>query len=577
MGLRQPSKTGAFFAQAAAGAQQQEEARKKLKQPQALGGAASAGTGMVAAQTEAQKGVTEQVKEQTGQAASTMVAAPIKSATAEAIVPSGTATAIPGATPLGAGSDDFVMPTTTSTNRTAKADELQKKLNTEIKNLKRIDNMSFGRFDYMGKANQQIQRAQIKGLINSLQEDLAKENAGNIMDLANLGDVDAVEARGKELQGNITFLTGELERLDEQLKTANAQDAKRINDEKTRLTTLLQSYQDKLTKENLGQMATTSTLEEELLKREKLLAQEGNEVGKLASLFGRNWDSKKRGGLESQIYGKDLEAIQEAAGAGLTAKERATRQGEAALTGYTEQLDRSKKAFTEALDKDSKKLEILKMDPKDLVAYTRKELTDLFGADQVKKLFKFDSEDPNATVTGTTSSSTRQALQDRLTKTTEEHGKLGEAKNVALQKATEQMSQQYFPKDQYGNEIGNSNINNLSSKINEVKSTPHMEAFAQEFTNNLAGLENQLRNAIKNGNKKEASRLNSEIFKLNQNWDNRVNEAKANATSMSKQDQENRAKSRQSAVQRVGTAIVTGGVSELDNVANALGDWWRGR
>ncbi len=407
MGLRQPSKTGAFFAQAAAGTQQQEEARKKLKQTQALGGAASAGTGMVAAQTEAQKGVTEQVKEQTGQAASTMVAAPIKSATAEAIATPTTTVSTPSYGPQ-------VVNRPAGTNIQTQISDVQSEI------AKRI--------------SQGAKDADLVGIRQYLAGLQAQSttNQSSIDELAQAGNVAAIEKRGQALTTAIGQINSEIEKLDDQLSAANAADAKKINDEKTRLTTLLQSYQDKLTKENLGQMATTSTLEEELLAREKLLAEQGDEVGKLKSLFGKTWEGKKRGGLESQIYSKDLEAIQEAASAGLAAKERATRTGEAALTGYTEQLDRSKKAFTEALDKDSKKLEILKMDPKELSGYTRKELTDLFGADQAKKLFSFSSDKDDATVTGTTSSSTKKALADRLTKATEEQAKIAGAKTTAL-------------------------------------------------------------------------------------------------------------------------------------------------
>lgn len=381
MGLRQPSKTGAFFAQAAAGTQQQEEARKKLKKPQALGGAASAGTEMVAAQTQAQKDVTGQVKEQTGKAATEVVAAPIKSTTAEVI-----------ATPIA--STESPIPS------------------TQLEGISR----SSGFANTMRMAMAQHQKT--KDLMS-------------IDELAQAGDIAEIESRNIRHEQTINSINNQINNLNDQLKKATAADIKAINDEKTRLTNLLQSYQDKITKENLGQMAGPSAFETEMQAREQILAQRGDNVGKLAAIFGPSWSGKKRGALESQIYGKDLEAIQQQAAAGLSAKERATREGESALEGFTEQLGRSKKAFTETLDKESTKLDILKKTPEELAGYTKKELTELFGADQVKNLFSFSSDQSNATVTGTKLSSTRKELEDRLTKEKSAQEKIAGAKTTA--------------------------------------------------------------------------------------------------------------------------------------------------
>lgn len=328
MGLRQPTRIGTFFAQAKAGAEQQKEAREKLKKPQALGGAAAAGTQMAAAQTGAQQQATQQVKDTTTKATTDLVAGNVGGQTAMAIT-GGTATPVPSVVKVASGET---------------------------------------------------------------------------------GDVAAVEKSGTEINNNIAAINNQITALDTKLTSASTEEAKAINDEKTRLNALLTGYQEQLSKGNLGQVAGPSAFEQQMSERESLLASDAGNIAKLASIFGPRWVAGRYGGLASQIYGKDLEAIQEAAGAGLSEREKAKRLREASLKQYSETLGASKKAFEEKLDTASSKLDILKKSPEELAGYKKDELIKLFGED-ANKLFTFDA---NGNVTGTLRSSTRSALDKTL-------------------------------------------------------------------------------------------------------------------------------------------------------------------
>jgi hypothetical protein len=339
MGLRQPSKTATFFAQAGAGAQRQKEAREKLKTNQALGGSAGVGTQMVAATTEAQKAATAKVGTAGEAAAKDIVAKNVGGQTAAAIA----------GTPTTSGVASVYTPPKLTTVASGET-----------------------------------------------------------------GDVAAVEASGKAVENEINTITSQINDLNTQLANANALEAKSINDEKTRLSELLKSYQDKLEKEKLGQIAGPSSFETEMATREQILADEGQDVAKLAAIFGPRWNAQRYGALASQIYGKDLEAIQEKAAAGLQEREESKLGTESALKQYSQQLSASKKAYEEKLDADSKKLELLKKSPQELTAYTRKEMEDLFGKDTAEKLFDFASSDPTATVTKTEASKTKQTLEEAL-------------------------------------------------------------------------------------------------------------------------------------------------------------------
>jgi hypothetical protein len=352
MGLRQPSRTGVLFAQAKVGAEQQQQAREKLKQPQALGGSAAAGTQMMAASTGAQQQATQQVKTETESASKNLVA--------NQNVGTATQTA-------------FAAPSSAPTPTVVKAAS--------------------------GES----------------------------------GDVGAVEQSEKDINTNITSLTNQINDVNAKLANSTAADAKAINAEKDRLNKALKDYQDKLTKENLGQIAGPSDVEQQLAEREQLLASEGQRVAKLSSIFGPGWNAQRYGGLASQIYGKDLEAIQEQAATGLEASNLAKRQADVAQEQYTEQLGTSKKAYEQSLDTASQKVELLKKTPQELATYTREELTKLFGAD-VDKLFKFSSNDPKATVTNTNYSATKDALTQAKSDQDTELGKVAGEKTKAQNK-----------------------------------------------------------------------------------------------------------------------------------------------
>lgn len=382
MGLRQPTATGAFFAQAKAGAQQQEEARKKLQKPQALGGSAAVGTQMVAAQTQAQQGATQQVKTTTQQAGKDLT-----------VNPTGVGTGM--VSTVGGASTTFAAP-------------------GELK-----------------------------------------------VASGETGDVEAVEASGTAVRNAIDAATKAKNDLDIKLQTAEGEDRKRLLDERNRLDALLKSYQEKRSKENLGEIAGPSEFEQQMTERERLLAEQGQNVGKLAALFGPGWSSKY-GGLESQIYGKDLEAIQEAAGAGLQAKERAERESEAGLEQYEEQLKTGQKSYTETLDKESKKLDLLKATPQELVGYTKDELTKLFGKD-VDKLFTFDA---NGKVVSTKSTETRKALEDRLTQLGTEKEKIGA--EVEKAKTVREEEFKKVDKEVFGDVNNKGLVNNLKEEINTI-------------------------------------------------------------------------------------------------------------
>jgi hypothetical protein len=353
MGLRQPSKTGVLFAQAKAGAEQQQQARERLKKPQALGGSAAAGTQMMAASTGAQQQATQEVKTETESAGKNLVAGNVGTATQTA----------------------FAAPSTPAPT-------------------------------------------------------VVKVASGET------GDVAAVEQSEKDINTNITSITNQLNELNDKLANSTAADAKAITDEKDRLSKLLKDYQDKLSKGNLGQIAGPSDIEQQLAEREELLASEGQRVAKLSSIFGPGWNAQRYGGLASQIYGKDLEALEEQAAAGLEASDLAKRQADVAQEQYTEQLGTSKKAYEESLDTASKKVELLKKTPQELAIYTREELTKLFGAD-VDKLFKFTSSDPKATVTNSNYSATKAALEQAKSDQDTELAKVEGEKSKAKTKMEE--------------------------------------------------------------------------------------------------------------------------------------------
>lgn len=385
MGIRQPSKTRAFLAQATAGAQKQQKAREELKKP-ALGGSAQAGTAMVTAGTQQQQAATQNLVT-TGQQAA-------KDLTFGDNVGSSTQTFIGGTATTPAATTPATTPTTTTTPPTATA------------------------ATYTGGVSEKYKTPD---LITST----ATGEDGNVAD---------IEANNAKINTAITSITTNITQLETALTTATGADRAAIQAEIDRLKKELQRYQDMITKENLGQIAGPSTFETEMMKTQKLLAGDGGvdgDVGKLAALFGGR--KRKFGALESQIYGKDLEMLQEAAGEALRERGLAEQAADVAEEEYQETLKKSQKGYEEKSADASKKVEILNKTPDEFAKgnFTRADMEKLFGTSGiVDRLFEFDA---NNKVTKTKYSSTREALVGRKDELTTEAGK-GE---TALTKAKE--------------------------------------------------------------------------------------------------------------------------------------------
>ena len=261
-------------------------------------------------------------------------------------------------------------------------------------------------------------------------------------DTATVADVDAAQTN---INNDIKTTTDAINALNDKIKTANAADAKLLQDQKAALEKILQDAQDKLTKENLGQIAGPSTFETEMAQREKLLAEEGGNVGKLATIFGPRWNAKKYGGLSSQIYGKDLEAIQEEASAGLEEKARAEGRADVAEKEYKEGIASGKLKVAEKLKSEQAKLDFLKKTPEELSAYSRDELKKIFGfedktdankvtTNQIDKLFNFDDKGKS---TGSKLTATQLALTDRNKALADNLTKIPELRNKAVAKQEE--------------------------------------------------------------------------------------------------------------------------------------------
>ena len=361
MGLRTPSKFKVFGAQAKAGAEQQKEARENLKKPgeatkSALGGMGSAGTGMVAATTGVQQAATTQLQETTTQASKDLKVDPNKIGTATVAAIGGKPTTIKSE-----GGEE-----TTTYEGGA--------ITTEYK--------------------------------PSVQDKFGRDESLGISAIS--GDTGAIESSISNLTTEISNIEQQINDLNDQITTANAQDAQKIQAEKDRLTEQLVVYRKKLSEENLGKIADQSTFETEMEERERILAEKGDNVGKLAALFGRRGVGDKA--LASQIYGKDLENIQKAAAQGLISKEQAEQAAAEAETQYSKQLDESKKGYEKTFETEDRKLELLKMSPEELKSVTKKEVDDLFGPELAERLFDFEGD----YISDAQLSKTRKILADNL-------------------------------------------------------------------------------------------------------------------------------------------------------------------
>jgi len=572
MGLRQPSATGAFFAQAGAGSAKQKEARDKLKKPQAIGGSAGVGTQMVAATTDVQQKAAQNVQA-TGQQAGKEIVAnenALGSSTAQAI--SGTPTAAPAAAPAaasaptvsgGAGKDTIGIgetPAAMTPSATAQSykgisgpamispeikttQDAIAKLTTDLQAADKALRTMTNPADYKTLV---ANKKRIEADLQANQTKLAGLNAQSalpsIEGVGAGGDVAAVENVATQIRTNIDSVNAQIEALNNVLLTANAEDTQKINKEKERLDALLKTYQDKLTKENLGQIAGPSDFEQQMLEREQLFAEEGGDVGKLAALFGRKRGdvrTGKYGALESQIYGKDLEAIQEAARAGLAEKGVAERATDTALEGYTGQLETSKKGYEASIKTAQDRLDVLQKGPKELVGYTKDQLLKLFNDNKalVEDLFKFDE---GGKVIDTKVSQTRAALEDRLTKLTGEKekitGEVEKAQTVKNQKVKSAAS------DIFGDPA--SNKPNIVEGT--IAATNSVKGRAEEALKNYMGMSDwrkpkgysgivwNLNNIINQANAREASIRNLEKQAREAQNNNNIDRLKSLKTEIAK-------------------------------------------
>lgn len=463
MGIRQPTRTGTFFAQAKAGAEQQKEARETLKKPQALGGSAAAGTSMVANTTGALQAATQEVK------------------TAGAETAANVGTAIAGIAP----------------NATSAV--------------------------YSGTTTPPTPVAALPG------------------DTATVTDVDNAQTT---INNEIKSTTDAINALNAQIATANAADAKLLLEQKAKLEKILQDAQDKLTKGNLGQIAGPSTFETEMAKREKVLAEKGGNVGKLAQIFGPRWNAKKYGGLASQIYGKDLEAIQQDAAAGLEEQDRTEERADVAEKDYVEGIASGKLKVAEKLKSEQDKLDFLKKTPQELAAYSKDELKKIFGfedktdangvvTNQIDKLFNFDASGKS---TGSKLTATQLALTDRNKALADDLTKIPELRNKAVAKQDAAFE---FAKGDVLGTVDNPGIiqtnvnhfnefvNNLKQDLKQIDDTPKWRRAKGDSTRawdygnainilndgvkRLENLQNAAELAVKNKDTAQLNRLRNEI------------------------------------------------------------------
>lgn len=250
-------------------------------------------------------------------------------------------------------------------------------------------------------------------------------------------------------QKDAADLQAAINKIDEDLKTATAADQKALLDKKTELEKTLLDYENKLTKENLGQIAGPSTFETEMEKREQVLATEGQNVGKLASIYGPRFDASKYGALASQVYGKDLEAIQEAAAAGLEEKQRAETGTKSALKEYKEGITQRKKDVAETAKTQGERIRGLQIGAAGLISegFTEADIRKLYGNDFDKY---FEIKDGKVIDKFT---KTRQALVDTKTARDAAVKTATDSKKQSEEKAFKDIQSQLVKKDDYGREI----------------------------------------------------------------------------------------------------------------------------
>lgn len=356
MGLRQPSQIATFYKQAASGAEQQKKAREKLKQQtpegqpvQALGGSAAAGTQMVAATTGAQQQATQQVK-QKGQDLQAAVSGD------KITTPTATATAYTGAS-----------------SNVLGADAVQTSMADTIKDPSQVQ--------------EGTQTLKIFGKNFVIPKFVTKDSYES--------GIETLTQNQTKIQNSLDVVNDALKKHDEGVGVLSAQDLKNLQSAKEQLMTEWQKFDDAIRKENLGQIGLQSGGEIAMEDRERALAEEGGNIGKLASIFGPRFNARKYGALASQIYGKDLEAIQEAAAAGLKERDVSKQEAGAAEQQYISQLGTSKESVEKKVKTEQDKIDALNLGWEDLKnrGETLASLAKIFGSEtEAKKYFNFDDK-----------------------------------------------------------------------------------------------------------------------------------------------------------------------------------------
>ena len=431
MGLRTPSRFKTFGAQAQSGAEKQKEARENLMQPgqatkSALGGRASAGTAMVANTTGAQQAATQKVQETQTQATKDLKVDPTKLGTATVAAIGGTVKPPPA--------------TTTSTTST-----------TDTKPPP---------VEYSG------------GL--SATDESKKDVTTNTIDTAvQSGEVGTIETTITNLSNEITSITNKINEINDQISKATAQDAEKLQAEKDRLIGLRETYIKKREEENLGQIAGQSQEEIDAQKQAILLAQRSpSNVAKLATVFGKR--SAMDPALASQIYGKDLEALQGEAAEALSESERAKIAAGEADEQYVAQLDASKKEYEEQFEDEDRKAKLLGMTPEELKGVTQKEAEELFGKDMADRLFDFK----DGYISDAQLSKTREILQKNLAAKKELKTKAETDKDTAIANKEKQFTD--IEKEVFGDvdnpgaistfkDINQQQLSSISGRLEKVK------------------------------------------------------------------------------------------------------------
>lgn len=384
MGLRQPSKFSVFKTAAEAGAERQKEARDKLKQAketntgQVLGGQAAAGTAMVAASTQAQKQSTENIYKTANEFVSKY-------------------------------KPNLTLPTADVGGMIQSAQNLSS-----------------------GPRAMATPTGGITKGGNAVWSTL-KSGTGTEHEFSALSNQEAAARKDAEtIQQTLTALDA----IDEQIRKSNAKDQERLNREKERLEEILKTYVEKIENEKLGEIGTKSQSEINAEATQKMLSEgtAGGEVGKLRALFGKR-NIGRFGGLASQIYGKDLEIMENIARSNIAESNKQKLLKDTALGQYKERIDTAQKDLATTLDDRKKAMEITEMGLAEARerGYTDDEIIRLLG-DKVGQFFNTAVKNGKTILVSDKVKGVRELYQTEKDKTLKDAEELKGKKDKAGQK-----------------------------------------------------------------------------------------------------------------------------------------------